>query len=275
MIQLARRHVLTEKVAAIVGEPEILGHGMPGKAHGVANAACEYLVARTIRIHAGDHGVFGLIADIARRADGNVQLAVGTEGDVLPAVVRILRQIVTNDFRLRDLVERGLDGVVPQDAAHLGDVQRAIAERDTVRPVQLVGQHTNARLAAARGAADRVDLAAAGSDEHRATRPHRHGTGTRHIIRINLESESGRQAYVAEDLVGGGTGQCGSADGQCDHARNHAASNGTLRTQCSHQYALAELCERKNNGSGGPGQRAVKSVRAGRAGPPSRNRMAQ
>src|SRR5262249_30868213 len=90
----------------------------------------------------------GRDADVARRADVEIQLAVGPERQVLPAVRRVLRQRVVHHLHLRRAVQIAFDTFHLGDAVNLGDVQRAVLERDAVRQVEAFGD----RLHLARGA---------------------------------------------------------------------------------------------------------------------------
>ena len=91
MVQLVGRLVVTHVVAPVVGEPEILRGRIEVEAHAVAHAARDHLRLAASQVDPGDGRVQrgGRRADVARRADGNVELAVGTEGDELPAVVAV------------------------------------------------------------------------------------------------------------------------------------------------------------------------------------------
>ena len=64
------------------------------------------------------------LADVARRADRHVELAVGAEGDEPAAVVRLRREAVGDDDRRRRLREVVVDGVEAQDARDRADVER-------------------------------------------------------------------------------------------------------------------------------------------------------
>src|SRR5436190_7416307 len=91
MVQRVGRRVVPQQFASVAREPQFPGAWIPVEADRVAQAPGIDLQARSIRIHARDGRVtVGIgFADIARRADGNVELAVGTEGDEFPAVIRI------------------------------------------------------------------------------------------------------------------------------------------------------------------------------------------
>src|SRR4030095_3850030 len=131
-VELIRRYVLAQPVAPVVREPELPGHRVPGEADRVANARGKDFTARAIGIHPGDRRVALLIADVAGRTERHVELAVGSEGDVLPGMVALGRKSVTDYNRLRWRVELSLDAVVTQDALELCDVQSTIVKRDAV-----------------------------------------------------------------------------------------------------------------------------------------------
>ena len=102
MVQLVRRQIIPQHVAAVVGEPEFLGDGMPIEADGVADAARKYFRLRAVDFHAQDIGVTVRVrfADIAWRADRHIQPAVRADCNKLPAVLRLLGQIAAYKDRL-------------------------------------------------------------------------------------------------------------------------------------------------------------------------------
>src|SRR6266446_5582913 len=84
------------------------------------------------RLHVSGHG------DVLRRADVEVELSVGTEREELPEMAGLSRRVeaVDDDLGLRRIVQLVLDAVVTRDAIALGDVERALVERDSVRGVE-------------------------------------------------------------------------------------------------------------------------------------------
>ena len=131
----------------------------------VLEAGAVRIDARDVRVRVRRH------ADVARRADVEVELAVGTEGQVLPAVRRVLRQRVVHDLHLRRAVELALDAFHLRDAVDLGDVERAVLERHAVRQVETLGDGLH--LARAALVDDRVDAARdpAGDEQRAAITP--------------------------------------------------------------------------------------------------------
>jgi hypothetical protein len=83
----------------------------------------------------------------ARRADVEVEFVVGSDGQELPPVRLIARQVVVDDRRLRRVAEVVLDIVDLRDLVQLRDVERAIVERDAIRPVQTRHQRLDLALA--------------------------------------------------------------------------------------------------------------------------------
>ena len=78
--------------------------GCQSKPTRVAHAARENFRRRAVRLHPQDRGeprIVGALADIARPADRHVEQAVGSERDELLAVMRLGRQILVDDHRLR------------------------------------------------------------------------------------------------------------------------------------------------------------------------------
>ena len=104
------------------------------------------------RLHVGRHD------DVAGRADVEVQLAVRAHREEFPEVAGLLLRIevVDHDLGLGRIVEPVLDAVVARDAVALGDVQRALAERDAVGRVQALQDRLDLALAAV--VDDRVDV---------------------------------------------------------------------------------------------------------------------
>src|SRR5439155_540245 len=87
-------------------EVELLRHGVPVEAHAVTHAVRPVLEAGAVGIHPRDVGVrVGRDADVARRADVEIELAVGPERQVLPAVRRVLRERLVHHFHLGRAVE--------------------------------------------------------------------------------------------------------------------------------------------------------------------------
>ena len=91
---------VAEQVASVVGEPQLLRVGMPGHADRVAHAARENFCRTAVRLHAPDGGEgVATVADVAGRANLVIEVAIGAEREVLPAVRRLLGQFVDDDFR--------------------------------------------------------------------------------------------------------------------------------------------------------------------------------
>ena len=119
-VELVLRSVIAGPVAAVVGEPQFLGHRMPVEADRVAHAARDDLHAGAVRIVAADLAVDAGIdlADVAVGADLHVHLPVRAERDVFPVVMDGVGQVVgLGQFdRLARIVELVLDVVVAQHA---------------------------------------------------------------------------------------------------------------------------------------------------------------
>src|SRR6266542_5518840 len=98
-VEAVARHVVAQPVAAVGGEVELLGHRVPVEAHAVADAAGDVLEAGAVGIDAGDVGMsVRRHADVAGRADVEVELAVRPEGQVLPPVRQVAGQDVVDDL---------------------------------------------------------------------------------------------------------------------------------------------------------------------------------
>ena len=115
-VEFVVRHVVAEHVAAVVGEPQLARHRMPGEPDAVAHTFCEDLRAGTIGLHSDDRGRHRRRrADVARRTDRHVQHVVRAEGDVLPGVAGVrVRQVGADRDRRGRRVEVLFDVVEPQ-----------------------------------------------------------------------------------------------------------------------------------------------------------------
>ena len=170
---------------------------MPVEADSVADAAREGFERRTVRPHPVDRGVHGLgLADVARRAHRDVEQTVRSEGDELPAVVAVLRELADDDG-LGRIREARLDPVVTEHAVHLRHVERAVAEGDAVRHVQAARDAHDLSGAAGRIAhgEDRAPLTVA--DEERPGRTHRHRPRVRDAG-VEADLETGRELDLVE-----------------------------------------------------------------------------
>jgi hypothetical protein len=144
------------------------GLGVPVEAHAVAHAVREVLEAAPVRVHPRDIGVgVGRDADVTGRADVEVELAVGSKGQVLPPVRHVAGQDVVHDFHRGRTVELVLDPDHLGDAVDLGDVERARPEGHAVGEVEPLGDGLHLALPAP--VDHRVDIAGgAAADKERA-----------------------------------------------------------------------------------------------------------
>jgi hypothetical protein len=133
-VELVRRAIVAEPVAAVVGEPQLMGHGMERQSHAVAHALSILLEHFRRWIDAQDRGLqIVRQADVERRALVEIEPTVGAEGEVLPEMVGLLRQPIDDHLRRRRAVEVVLDVVEADDALALGDEQSAVLEGEAVR----------------------------------------------------------------------------------------------------------------------------------------------
>src|SRR5215469_12816405 len=95
-------------------------------------------------------------ADIARCADVEIELVVGTDGEEFPAVRLVLGQIVVDNDWLGRVIEVALDLLNLRDLRELGDVEGAIGESEAVRAIESRVQRLD--LAFTRLVSDGVDL---------------------------------------------------------------------------------------------------------------------
>jgi hypothetical protein len=152
-----------------------------------------------VGIHAHQIGVaIGVgLADIARRAAGDVQLAIGSEGDEFAAVTGAVRKGLADQNGGRRRVQLVLDIVEAQDAISRRGIEGAAAKRNADRSIQARrdGRHPRRRTGPQR---DRVDVAGArGSRKQRALGPEHHRA---RIVepRQDFDLEAGRQADLVE-----------------------------------------------------------------------------
>ena len=105
--------------------------------------AREHFEPAAVGVHPHDHAVAIRVelADVARHADRNVELAVRPEGDELAPVMAFGREAIADDDRRRRIGEAPLDVVEAKDARHRGHVERAVAKRDAGRLAQSRRDH--------------------------------------------------------------------------------------------------------------------------------------
>src|SRR5258706_7009260 len=118
----------------MIVEPQLLRIRIPIETDRVADAAGKHFELAAIGLHAVNCGVHVGIrfADVAGRADRDVQPTVRAEGDEFPAVVAVPGKLVEDDDWLRWTPEIGFDTVETQDAADFGDIERTVVERYAV-----------------------------------------------------------------------------------------------------------------------------------------------
>jgi hypothetical protein len=198
VVEAIAGHVLAEPVARVHREVQLLRHRMPVEAHAIADTVREVLEAAAVGVHARDIGVgVRRDADIARRADIEVELAVRPEGQVLPAMRLIARQDVVDHFHGRGIVELVLDAAHLRDPRDLRDVERAVLEGDAVGQLEALGDHLH--LALPPLVHHRIDIARhAAADEQRALVAPGHGARIVDPVRPQLRLEAGRQLDLGD-----------------------------------------------------------------------------
>ena len=133
-VQLVGRQVRAQVIAAVVREPQLARHRVPGETDRVSEASCVDLDARSVRTHPKDGAVVALrAAHIARRADREVEKAVWPEFQHLPAVMPVGRQPVGDDHGSRRGVQSRFDVVETEDGADGCHVEGSVVERDPAR----------------------------------------------------------------------------------------------------------------------------------------------
>ena len=181
---------------------------MPRVADGVADAASEdFPLGVRLGFHADDRRVrIAAIEDIARRADRAVEQPVRSEGQILPAVHPIGRQLVGEHRWFRGSAAAGdfdevEHAVVPRDPAVLGDVERAILEGDAIRRGQAGGHRQDLVGLEVLVAVDHgVYGLGARADEHRPVRPERHRARAGHVVGVQRDREPSRHLELTKML---------------------------------------------------------------------------
>ena len=175
---------------------------MPGEADTVADAFGVGLESGPVRLHPEDRG--GLRrrrADVAGRANRDVEHVVRSEGNELPGMALIrIRQVVEDGDWLGRCVEVLLDVVEAEDLARGGHVQCAVPHRNAIGLAQAAGDGQDLiGLVIAVAVDDRVDVAhVLGPDEHRALRAERHHAGVADVLGEDLEFEPRRNDQRTE-----------------------------------------------------------------------------
>src|SRR4030095_6513808 len=109
----------------------------------------------------------GRHADVAGRADLEIELLVGPDGEIFPTVRLVLRQIAEDDGRLRRIVQFVLDGLDFRDLGYLGDIERALVQDGRVGAMQPGGDYLDFTRSALVDDGEALVLEAA-RNEHRA-----------------------------------------------------------------------------------------------------------
>ena len=131
----------TGPVALVDRRPQRSGRRVKRKPDRVAQPGGEDLLARAIGVVANDRRAarIGLLADVAGRADRDVELVVGAEGDRARPVMRAVRQRADHDGPVDGRQRRGAVAIA-HDAAGLGG--HRTASRGSSRYEQNVyGEH--------------------------------------------------------------------------------------------------------------------------------------
>src|SRR5688500_3439690 len=106
-VDLVGRSIVPHPVAPVVGEPQFLRFRMPVEPYGIAHAARENLLARPIRLDAGNQGEFVRVrlTNIAWSSNRRVEEAIGAEGKELASMVFLGGVGIDDDLRFAGLIE--------------------------------------------------------------------------------------------------------------------------------------------------------------------------
>ena len=136
-VQLVGRQLWAQVIAAVVGEPQLARHRVPGETHRVPEAPRVDLDARAVGMHPKDGAVVAFrAAHIARRADRKIEKTVRSELQHLPAVMPVGRQPVGDDHGSGRVAQSRLNLVEAEDGVDRRHVERPVAERDPARHPQ-------------------------------------------------------------------------------------------------------------------------------------------
>src|SRR5262245_31003842 len=136
-IELVLGYILRQPIAAVFGEVELPQHRVPVHSDDLPNPSRHDFRAAAVEIDTAELGMGGRRhADIARCADVEIELVVGTNGEEFPAVRLVLGQIVVDHDWLGRVIEVVLDLLNLRDLRELADVEGAVGERETVRPIE-------------------------------------------------------------------------------------------------------------------------------------------
>ena len=105
------------------------------------------------------------------------------------------REAVVDDDRSGGILKTTLDAVVSQNPIHLGDIERAVSERDAVRHIQPAGDGDDlVRVVVLVAVEHGVDVSGLSrAHEQRAAGRPGHGPRVGHVRRVDLDRESGGQ----------------------------------------------------------------------------------
>src|SRR5262245_41282313 len=141
--------VFRQPVATVFGEVELLGGWVPVHPDDLTDAGSDDFQPAAVQIETVDLGMaLGRHADVARRADLEIELLVGPDGEIFPTVSFVLRQVTEDDGRLRRVVELVFDVFDFRDLGELGDVERALVQDDAVRAIEPGGEDLHLALSA-------------------------------------------------------------------------------------------------------------------------------
>src|SRR5262249_41579102 len=135
-IELVLWTLIAGPVAAVVGEPKLLGGRVPVEADRISDPARDDLHAGTVGAVTPDLPALARIdlADVAVGANLHIELVVGTKRDVFPIMMDLGREaeLVGEFDRFADVVELVLDIVVAINPVDREHIERAVLEGEPV-----------------------------------------------------------------------------------------------------------------------------------------------
>ncbi len=145
------------------------------------------------------------LADVAGRADGDVEPVIRAHGEVTPAVAGAVGHVGVDDGGIAGIGKAVLDAGPFDDPSLFGDVEVAAAEGDAIGDIEAPREDVAlVRPAVAVGVAQGIEAAAIpGADEHGAVLAQGHGSRPGHVGRENADMETGRQLNLAQWQIRG------------------------------------------------------------------------
>ena len=150
-VELVGRDQVAQLVATVVSEEQLARQRMPVEPDRIAHAASEHLELVAVRAQPHDRAFEAPhLADVARRADGDVQPPVGAEAGIPPAVVAKVREHARrhHDLALPGAIEAADLVLLDHEQRAIGGERQAVGHLEPARELDhLVGEAIALRIA--------------------------------------------------------------------------------------------------------------------------------